>query len=232
MVKLAPAASPSAVADRAHHNRSADLDDTLPWREAGAANVSDALRAIGKAFQTMDGGIHPLHRSMKCVGPAYTVRCYPGATWALERALEAASPGDVLVVDGGGVSDLILMGGLMSTRAKARGLAGAVVDGAVRDIDDIIALGFPAFSRHIAARAGTFAEIGEWQTTVCCGRLPVSPGDWIVADCNGIVVVPPDLKEQAWKKVAEINAKERGLAEHLARGKNFKESLAAIDRGS
>jgi 4-hydroxy-4-methyl-2-oxoglutarate aldolase len=196
----------------------------------GAANVSDALRALGKAFQSLDGGIHPVHSSMKLAGPAFTVRCYPGATWAMEQALELALPGDVLVVDGGACPDLILMGGLMSTRAKARGLAGVVLDGAVRDVHDIIDLGFPVFSRHIAARAGTFAEIGEWQVTVCCGRVPVSPGDWIVGDRNGVVVVPPGLREQAFAKAREINAKEAALAPHLADGKDFKESIAAFER--
>jgi 3-hexulose-6-phosphate synthase / 6-phospho-3-hexuloisomerase len=125
---------------------------------------------------------------------------------------------------------VILMGGLMSTRAKARGLAGAVIDGAVRDVDDIISLGFPVFSRHIAARAGTFAEIGEWQVTISCGRVPVSPGDWIVGDRNGVVVVPPDIMDQTFRKASEINAKERALMPHLADGKDFKESLAAFER--
>src|SRR5437870_4096208 len=118
------------------------------WASLSSANVADALRAKGKAFQSMDAGMRPLHRSMRLAGPAFTVRCFPGATWALEQALEIASPGDVLVVDGAGYADAILMGGLMSTRASARGIQGAVVDAAVRDVEQIIALGFPVFSRH------------------------------------------------------------------------------------
>lgn len=204
-------------------------DDASAWCEMGSANISDAMRSLGKAFQTMDGGIHPLHGSMRVAGPAFTVRCYPGATWAMEQALELASPGDVLVVDGGAVADIILMGGLMSTRAKSRGIAGVIMDGAVRDVDDILSLGFPVFTRHIAARGGTFAEIGEWQVTLCCGRVPVAPGDWIVADRNGVVVVPPDMKDEIFIRSREINLKEAGLAPHLAEGKDFKQSLAAIE---
>ena len=97
----------------------------------------------------MDGGIRPLQPNMRVAGPAFTVRCFPGATWALEQALELATPGDVLIVDGGGYPDVILMGGLMSMRAQSRGLGGAILDAAVRDVDQIVSLGFPVFARHI-----------------------------------------------------------------------------------
>ena len=121
-------------------------NEAAAWSGLGTPNISDALRASGKYFQAMDAGIKPLSPDMRVAGPAFTVRCYPGATWAMEKALELAPPGSVLVVDGGGVPDVILMGGLMSTRAQARGIAGAVLDASVRDTDDIIALGFPVFS--------------------------------------------------------------------------------------
>ena len=86
------------------------------WMTWGSCAVSDALRACGKAFQTMDGGIKPLAPELRLAGPAFTVRCYPGATWAMEQAIENAEPGDVLVVDAGGRDDVIIMGGLMSMR--------------------------------------------------------------------------------------------------------------------
>ena len=167
--------------------------------------------------------------AMRLAGPAYTVRCYPGATWALEKALDLAPPGSVLVVDGGGVTDVILMGGLMSTRAQARGLAGAVVDGAVRDVDDIVALGFPVFSRGVCPRAGTFAEIGEWATTICCGRVPVRPGDWVVGDSSGLVVVPAERLSEVREKTEAIHRREAALTPLLLAGKSFAEALAAIN---
>lgn len=197
------------------------------WCELGSANVSDALRKCGKAFQAMDAGIRPLDRSMRLAGPAFTVRCYPGATWALEKSLELARPGDVLVVDGGGFSDAILMGGLMSTRAQNRGLRGVIIDGAVRDVDDIIALKFPVFSRHICPRAGTFAEIGEWQTTICCGRLPIRPGDWIVADVSGVAVVPAEMIEQVATEAGAIHEREHRMAGYLHEGQTLSDSAAA-----
>jgi len=199
------------------------------WCRLGSANVSDALRKHDKAFQSMQSGITPLASDMKVAGPAFTVRCYPGATWAMEQALERAAPGDVLVVDGGASPDVILMGGLMSTRAKARGIAGAVLDAAVRDVDDVIALGFPVFSRYICPRAGTFAEIGELQATICCGRVPVNPGDWIVADCSGIVVVPPDMFAEVAETAQAIHRREEAMAERLAAGDSFEQAAKAID---
>lgn len=193
----------------------------------GSANTSDALRALGRHFQAMEAGIRPVFDGARACGPAFTVRCFPGATWAIERALDLASPGDVLVVDGGGHADVILMGGLMSERAKARGLAGAVLDAAVRDVDHIAAIRFPVFARHICPRAGTFAEIGEWQVTVCCGRIPVTSGDWIVADSSGITVVPRDLLAPAIEQASRIRKFEGRMQTHLRAGKSLSESAAA-----
>lgn len=202
--------------------------DAAGWCRVGSANTSDALRSLGKAFQSMQSGITPLAADMKVAGFAFTVRCYPGATWAMEQALEQAKPGDVLVVDGGGCPDVILMGGLMSTRAKARGIAGAVLDAAVRDVDEIVALGFPVFSRHICPRAGTIAQIGELQATICCGRVPVSPGDWIVADRSGIVVVPPQMLPQVGATAQAIHEREAALAKRLAAGDTFEQATKTI----
>lgn len=198
----------------------AHQDESLQQRllRCGSANVADALRALGKHFQSMDGGIRPVWPRATMAGPAFTVRCYPGATFALEQALELAAPGDVLVVDGASAADVILMGGLMSRRASVRGIAGAIVDGAVRDIDDIAAISFPVFSRHICPRAGTFAEIGECQTTIVCGRIPVRDRDYIVADNSGISVIPFEMLEATAAKAMEINAKESAIDSGLQTG--------------
>jgi len=198
-----------------HQSTNLSAADWIDW---GSPAASDALRKMGKAFQAMDGGIRPLSKNMKIAGPAYTVRCYPGATWALEKALDDASPGDILVVDAGGSSDVIIMGGLMATRGAQRGIAGVIVDGAIRDVEDIIATGLPVFSRHICPRAGTYAEIGEQQTTICCGRLPITPGDWVVADLSGIVVVPQEIILEVATHAALIWQREQVLADQLKEG--------------
>ena len=151
----------------------ASKEEVALWLEIGSANVSDGLRNVGAGlhFCTMEGAIKPLRSPMACCGPAFTVRCYPGATFAMEKALEMAAPGDVVVVDAGGYCNAIVMGGLMSTRMQQRGVVGAVVDGAVRDVHEIESLGtFSVFSRAVSCKAGTFAEIGDCQEIVSCGR--------------------------------------------------------------
>lgn len=208
---------------------SQNLGQASQWLTWGSAAVSDALRDLGKPFQAMEGGIRPIVPSMAAAGPAYTVRCYPGATWAMELALEDAKPGDVIVVDAGGRPDIIIMGGLMAARAAHRQLAGVVVDGAVRDVDDITASGLPVFSRYITPRAGTHAEIGEWQVTICCGRLPINPGDFLVADNTGIVVVPRDMQPQVAKRAAEIHEREQRIAQHLRQGKSLQDAAVASE---
>jgi regulator of RNase E activity RraA len=203
--------------------------ESAAFMEIGSAHVSDALRACGRAFQAVDAGIRPVARNMRLAGPAFTVRCYPGATWALEQALELAPPGSVLAVDGGASPDVILMGGLMSTRAHARGIAGAVLDAAVRDVDDIIEVGLPVFSRYVCPRAGTFDKIGEWETIICLGRVPVRPGDWIVADCNGVVIVPAEIRNQVLDHARRIVKKESALAPLLRDGMSLEEAAAATN---
>ncbi len=197
------------------------------WVGWGSGVVSDALRKCDRPFQAMDGGIRPLSDRMVTAGTVYTVRCYPGATWAMERALEAAAPGSVIVVDAGGRPDLTIMGGLMASRAAIRHLAGIVVDGAVRDVDDILATELPVFTRHVSPRAGTFAEIGQWQVTICCGRLPVSPGDWIVADRNGVVLVPLSILNEVAQHSERISRHERVVEEKLKEGHSLSEASEA-----
>lgn len=213
------------------------MDGDLQSRRAndlitcGSANVSDALRQLGKYFQCMDGGIRPVAPGMRTAGPAYTVRCYPGATWAMEAAMEAAKPGDVIVADGGGSAEVILMGGLMGRRMHSRGIAGAVVDGAVRDTEQLAAIGFNVFSRHVCPRAGTFAEIGEQQAIVCCGRIPVRPGDWVVADPDGVAVVPHELLDDTIARAAAIHAREGRIDAHLRQGDTIADAAKKADAG-
>ena len=116
--------------------------------EFPTTTLSDALGRTG----AMAHAIKPLAPGMRCLGPAFTVRCYPADNLSLHRALELASPGEVLVVDGGDVLDTALVGELMVYAAKRRGLAGLVIQGAVRDAAGIRDLGFPVFALAVAPR--------------------------------------------------------------------------------
>ncbi len=138
----------------------------------------------------MDARIRPVWRGARFAGRAFTVRVPPGENPSVRAALEKAAPGDVIVIDGGGYEARALWGGNVSARARERGLAGAVVDGAIRDVDEIEALGFPVFAAAVVPTPPQRELAGEIGVTVTCGGRTVNPGDWVVGDADGVVVVP------------------------------------------
>ncbi|HWL51253.1 MAG TPA: RraA family protein [Chthoniobacteraceae bacterium] len=190
-----------------------------------AANFSDAMRSLGLGTGAMAASMRPVFTPVRLYGPAYTVRCYAGATWALEEALELAPEGSVLVVDGGGFSKAVLMGGLMSLRAAQRGLAGAVIDGAVRDLPELRAAQWPVFSSSLTPAGGSSDPQGAWEVTVSCGGVSVSPGDHVVADDDGVVVVPAREWERVKETAYAIELKERFLEARLREGRPLGEAV-------
>ena len=172
-----------------HHEcsfRRLSADELVAWKDAEAAPVSDCLNRS----QAMDGGISPLSPSMKVVGQARTVRCQVGDNSALHAAISLAQPGDVLVANAGGFLGTAVWGGLMTEAARRQGIAGLVLDGAVRDFTDLVKVGFPCFARGVTP-AGPHKNFGgEIDCPISCGGIAVSPGDLVVADADGVAVVP------------------------------------------
>jgi 4-hydroxy-4-methyl-2-oxoglutarate aldolase len=125
-------------------------------------------------------------------GPAYPVRCTPGDNLAIHVAVTQAPAGSVLVVDVGQVPDRGYWGEVLTTGALARGLAGLVIDGGVRDVAALERLGFPAFSATIALPGATKHSRGAVGVTTTVAGVPVRVGDWVVGDVDGVVVVPGD----------------------------------------
>lgn len=136
-------------------------------------------------------GIAVVGEGPRIAGPAVTVAAHSGALNIIKYAAALTQPGDVLVVDAHGDTAFALWGGNVSKALHNRGVAALVIDGAVRDVSEIRALGFPVFARGIATafRAHTVAR-GEVNVSVSCGGVVVSPGDIVVGDVDGIVVVP------------------------------------------
>jgi 4-hydroxy-4-methyl-2-oxoglutarate aldolase len=134
--------------------------------------------------------IRPAWPGATVAGPAYPVRCTPGDNLAIHVAVSRAPAGSVLVVDVGRVPDRGYWGEVLTTGALARGLAGLVIDGGVRDVAALERLGFPAFSSTIALRGATKLSRGAVGVTTTVAGVPVSPGDWVVGDVDGVVVVP------------------------------------------
>ena len=123
-------------------------------------------------------------------GPAYPVRCSPGDNLAIHVAVTRAPAGSVLVADMGGERDFGYWGEVLTTGAEARGIAGLVIDACVRDCDALAAHGFPVFSTGLALTGASKAQPGAVDRPVTVGDVAVEPGDWIVADVDGVVVLP------------------------------------------
>ena len=184
--------------------------------EFPTGTLSDALGRTG----TMAHAIKPLTPGMRCLGPAFTVRCYPADNLSLHRALELASPGEVLVVDGGDVRDTALVGELMVYAAKLRGLAGMVIQGAVRDAAGIRDLSFPVFASAVAPRGPVKETLGALGVPIQCGGIPVRPGDLVAGDDDGVVVIPAEEAKALLERARAIREKEEAVRRGLEAGQS------------
>lgn len=154
----------------------------------GVGDVSDAMQGMNVA----DAGIRPAYAPMRRVfGTAITVDLTPGDGFALRAAIGLASPGDVIVVNAHGETARAIMGGNVAMHMVHRGVAGLIVDGAVRDTEEFRALDFPALVRGVTPRSGSTASgWGEINVPVACGGVVVAPGDIVIGDDEGMAVVP------------------------------------------
>jgi regulator of RNase E activity RraA len=158
--------------------------------------------------QVMDIGIRPLWTSVpRLAGPAFTVRCPAGDNLMLHAAIYRAAPGSVIVVEAGDV-DYAMAGGNVCAVAQRRGIAGFVIDGVIRDVAEVREMGFPVFARGVIPIPGTKAAVAPLNTPIGCGGASVNPGDMVVADEEGIVVVPHARQEQILRDAQARLAKE------------------------
>lgn len=161
-------------------------------------------------YNAMDYAIKSMVTMQKIVGPAITLKLMLGDSLLVTKALSIARPGDVLVIDGRGSGNNALWGDHRSLVAKRLGLAGVVMDGAFRDIDENEAIGFPIYARAVTCGSSTKNSNGEINVPISCGGVSVRPGDIVVGDRNGVCVVPPEHAEEimaaAQDKVDRMNA--------------------------
>ena len=138
----------------------------------------------------MDSRIRPVWHGAHAAGPAATVAVKARDNLGVRKLIEQAPPGSVLVVAGGGIVDCALLGGNLCRLARDRGLAGAVIDGAVRDVLEIEELQFPVFAAGVVPTRPSADHSGQIGVAIPCGSLTVEPGDFVCADADGVVVVP------------------------------------------
>lgn len=201
-----------------------NLDVAAMFRDFGVQDISDHLNrlyGVECSIRCLSGG------DRRLIGPACTVKVYSGDNLMVHKALDIAKPGDVVVVDAGGSIKNAVLGDTISMKARHRGIAGFVVDGYVRDLDAIRALNFPVYARGETLVGPLHRGPGEINFPVCCGGVVVAPGDIIVADKGGIVVMPRSYLEQLYAKL--MQHKDR-MTTYLAAVKRGEFSNAWVDR--
>jgi 3-hexulose-6-phosphate synthase/6-phospho-3-hexuloisomerase len=189
------------------------------FMQVSTPNISDAMHRKGVMH-----GIKPLFENIKLVGKAVTVQTFEG-DWAKPvEATDVATAGEVIVVYAGSKA-IAPWGELASWSCKQKGIAGFVIDGAVRDVDEIRRIRFPVFARYIVPNAGEPKGFGEINTEITCGGQEVKPGDWIIGDDNGVVVVPTERAYEIARRAMEVWKNEERVREEIKRGKTLSQLL-------
>ncbi len=166
--------------------RKVDAPTVERFRALPVANVSDAMSRMAAGGSRL----RPLHAGGVLAGPAITVKARPGDNLMLHKAIDMAEPGDVVVVDAGGDLTNALIGELMIAHAEMRGLAGIVINGAVRDLAAIRAGKFPIFAAGVTHRGPYKDGPGEVNVNIAIDGMVIEPGDLILGDDDGLVTVP------------------------------------------
>ena len=202
------------------------LDPALmrKFAEFPTPDISDLLNrlyAVDPSIARLTSGDHRL------CGTACTVKVFPGDNLMVHKALDVAKAGDIVVVDAHGSSMNAVLGDLISTKAKHRGIAGFIVDGFVRDLPDLIELDFPIFARGATPIGPLHRGPGEINFPICCGGVVVNPGDLVVADGAGVVVIPQEI---ATELLERLQAQRANMAAYLAGVKRGQFSNDWVDR--
>jgi 4-hydroxy-4-methyl-2-oxoglutarate aldolase len=186
--------------------------------------VATIWEAAGKT-----GDVHPRIRPMvagaRLAGPAYTVKIFPGETFGVLRAIDAARAGSVIVVDSGGAEQGVCWGGTATLAAQLKGLAGCVTNGTVRDLAEIQEMKFPIFAAGTSLRAGLRGHQGWIDIPVSIGEVSVHPGDVVFGDIDGVVVVPQGRVDEVAAQAVKQRDKETERDARLRRGEPLVEVL-------
>jgi RraA family protein len=193
----------------------------------GDASTLDLLRGIPTPIVSdnmarmfaVGPGLRPYHRGGAMIGSALTVRTRPGDNLMVHKAIDLAEPGDVIVVDAGGDLTNAIIGEIMTTLAQSRGVAGFVIDGAVRDVDALAASDFPVYARGVTHRGPYKDGPGEINVAVTVGGQVVAPGDIVVGDGDGVLAVPRSEAAQVASLARAQMEREAATLKAIAEGR-------------
>lgn len=192
--------------------RAGDAEIMSVLNQVSAANLSDALHREG-----VIPGLRPLFAGIKISGRVLTVRTYPG-DWAKPvEAIDLAKEGQILVIDAGGVGPAV-WGELATHSALQKGLAGVVINGAIRDTRDIIELKFPAFAKLTMPNAGEPKGFGEIGVPITIGSIKIETGDWILGDDDGLVILPQKIATEYANRAMDVLERENRLRAEIKEG--------------
>ncbi len=183
-------------------------------------NISDAMHRKGAMH-----GLFSVNPGLKMVGPAVTVQTFEGDWAKTVEAIDTAQSGDVIVIYNGGSDRVAPWGELATLSCLNKGVSGVVIDGAVRDIDDIRRLEFPVYARAVVPNAGEPKGFGEINAEISCAGQTVRPGDYIVGDDNGIVVVPKERAYEIARRSIEVEKNESRIRDEITKGSTLSKVL-------
>jgi 3-hexulose-6-phosphate synthase/6-phospho-3-hexuloisomerase len=189
------------------------------FQKVSTCNISDAMHRKGAMV-----GIRPIVQGAKFIGRAITVRTADG-DWAKPvEAIDMAKKGEVLVIDAC-AGKTAIWGELATWSAKMQGIAGVVIDGTARDIDSIIEMKFPIFSKYKSSNAGDAKGLGEIGAEIICAGQTVRNGDWIIGDDSGVVVVPQEQALEIANRALDVLEQENRMREEIKRGSTLSKVL-------
>jgi RraA family protein len=186
------------------------------FRKLCTPNIADNMNRFG----CVDAAIKPINQKpgIKMLGTAFTVRSRVADNLLFHKALDMASPGDIIVIDAQGDMNNAVCGEIMARYAESRGLAGFLIDGCIRDAGALRSMDFPVFARGANPKGPYKDGPGEINVPVTCGGIVINPGDIIVGDEDGVVIIKPEEAEEILNKTLETEAKEKKAFEAIEKG--------------